>query len=396
MFSQRNSNNTIADGLRLHMMSLLLATLVVGIVATPLHAQDDPPPVTLGAGLQTSILHHQPSGDDTPATTSFRLNSLRFYVNGSATENIKFMVNTDISYGGSLGAPGSQKTDFQILDAVARIELSDSFNLWVGRHLPPSDRANLYGPYYSSHWGVFTDGVQDGYPFVFQGRNNGVTYWGQFGKVKVSLGAFDGASATGDNSILTAGRVQVNFWDPEAGYYLNGTYYGDKDLLTFGFATQVQSGGETKQLGNGITFKEVSTKNASSVDFLLEQGVAGGGAVTLEAEWARYDGLGGYPTAPGAAFQTLKGGYVLAAYLFPEMSGIGIGRFQVLGKYAHANYSNDRSSIYPDFHQKTTEVNLNYIINQHNARVMLFLKNTDYSAVRADDFQVGLALQIQM
>ena len=111
---------------------------------------------------------------------------------------------------------------------------------------------------------------------------------------------------------------------------------------------------------------------------------------------ARYDGLGGYPTAPGAAFQTLKGGYVLAAYLFPEMSGIGIGRFQVLGKYAHANYSNDRSSIYPDFHQKTTEVDLNYIINQHNARVMLFFKNTDYSAVRSDDFQVGLALQIQM
>ena len=69
MFSQRNSNNTIVRGLRVHAMSLLLAALVVGIVATPLYAQDDPPPVTLGAGLQTSILHHQPSGDDTPATT---------------------------------------------------------------------------------------------------------------------------------------------------------------------------------------------------------------------------------------------------------------------------------------------------------------------------------------
>ena len=38
-------------------------------------------------------------------------------------------------------------------------------------------------------------------------------YWGQFGKVKVSGGAFDGASATGDDDVLGAGRVQVDFWD---------------------------------------------------------------------------------------------------------------------------------------------------------------------------------------
>ena len=84
--------------------------------------------------------------------------------------------------------------DVDVLDAAAQFEFSDKFNVWVGRFLPPSDRANLYGPYYAHHWAVYTDGVQDGYPFIFQGRDNGAMYWGQFGKVKLSGGAFDGAS----------------------------------------------------------------------------------------------------------------------------------------------------------------------------------------------------------
>src|SRR5258707_15539672 len=129
------------------------------------------------------------------------------------------------------------------MDRVAGIEPSFEFNIWMGRFRPPSDRANLYGPYYSHEWAVFSDGIQDGYPFIFQGRDNGVVYWGDFAKkVKVSIGAFDGASATGKNNVLGAARVQIDFWDPEGGYYLNGTYYGDKNLLAIGGATQIQDG----------------------------------------------------------------------------------------------------------------------------------------------------------
>ena len=173
-------------------MAWLAALAVCVGLAAPSFAQEeeesDPPPVSFGAGLQTSFLHRET--DDADATDHFRVNSLRLYVNGAATSNVKFMVNTDIDYGGSLGAPSDgQRTDFQILDAVAQFEMSDQFNVWVGRFLPPSDRANLYGPFYSHHWGVYSDGIQDGYPFIFQGRANGAAYWGQFDKVKVSVGA---------------------------------------------------------------------------------------------------------------------------------------------------------------------------------------------------------------
>src|SRR5260370_28215123 len=123
-----------------------------------------------------------------------------------------------------------------ILDAVGRVELSPKFNIWAGRFLPPSDRANLYGPYYAHHWNVYSDGIQDGYPFIFQGRDNGVAYWGDFGKLKVSGGGFDGATATGNKNVIGAARVQYDFWDAESGYYLNGTYYGGKKTFSTGAA----------------------------------------------------------------------------------------------------------------------------------------------------------------
>ncbi len=389
----------------------LLVPFLVWAVVAPLHAQEDEedetPAVTLGAGLQTSFLHHQPAIGD--SVDNFRLNSLRFYVNGQASDNINFMITTDINYGGTLfvcpedgscGAGfGNQGNEVQILDAVAQIEISDKFNIWFGRHLPPSDRANLHGPFYSHHWAVFSDSVQDGYPFIFQGRQNGATYWGQFGKVKLSGGAYDGSSTGVGNSstnLMTAGRIQVDFWDPEAGYYLNGTYYGQRNLLAIGLAAQTQAGDvQPGVIGNdGVLIDSLTTKTASSFDFLLERMTGGGSAVSIEAELVRYDGLGGYPTVAGSAYQTLTGGFLLAAYLFPETSGPG--QFEILGKYAIANFSQDRTAMFPDFDQKTTEVDLNYIVNEFNARLMIFFKKTDYSRVRMDDTQFGVGLQIQM
>ena len=328
--------------------------------AAPAFAQSPAPTVTIGGGLQSSYQFTKP--DEGDGTNEFLLNSARLYVNGSATKNIKFMFNTE--YNGSTNAIG-------VLDAVAQISTSSKFNLWVGRFLPPSDRSNLYGPYYSSHWGVYTDGIQDGYPFVATGRDNGVMYWGQFDKVKVSGGLFDGKSATGDTDPLFAGRVQVDLWDTEDGYYLNGTYYGSKDLLAIGGAVQAQDG-----------------DTAANVDFLLEKKLGTGGTVTVESQFNTYDGLGGYD----ANYTNSHGAYVLAAYLFPKM-GEQPGQLQVLGKFAKATFE---EGVTDDYDQDTTEINVNYIIKEHNARVMFFFRNTTFSAVRQDSKAVGIGLQIQM
>jgi hypothetical protein len=287
-------------------------------------------------------------------------------VSGSAAKKTKFMFNTE--YDGA----GNHVT---VLDAAAQFELSDKLNIWMGRMLPPSDRANLYGPYYSNEWAVYSDGIQDGYPFVATGRDNGVLYWGQFDKVKVSAGAYDGMSATGTKTVLGAGRVQIDLWDPEGGYYLNGTYYGAKNLLAVGVAGQVQGSNHT----------------AWTADFLLERKVPHGGAFTIESEYAKYSKLGGYDSH----YAKSDGAYGLASFLFPPAMGM-TGKFQVLGKYAKANFNNGLTATDRAYAQKTTELNFNYIIKDFNARVMLFYKDTRFDAVQKSSKQVGVGLQLQM
>lgn len=357
MFRRSVSNN---PGSKLKKRALALA---VGLLAcaAPLAAQA-PMPVTIGAGLQTSFVHTAPKAGS--STDQFLLNSARFYVNGTAADKIKFMFNTE--YDGGTNKIG-------VLDAAARIEPSAKFNIWMGRFLPPSDRANLYGPYYSHQWNTYTDGIQDGYPFAATGRDNGIVYWGDFNKVKVSAGAFDGKTTTGNPKVLTAARIQVDLWDAEGGYYLNGTYYGGKNLLALGAAIQNQS-----------------SNTAATADFLLEKKLPNEGVVTIESEYSYYDKLGGYNGRYGLS----RGAYVLSSYLFPKK--VGVGKFEILGKYAEASFARGISKTDVYYRQKTSEGNVNYVIKEFNARVMTFYKYTKFTAVNTNNWQAGLGLQIQM
>jgi len=330
--------------------------------ASPLWAQTFEPTLTVGAGIQGSYDHTQPEGGD--ALDQFSLNHLRLYFSGDITKNISAMVNTD--YDSSLNT-------MKVLDAVGEFHASPMFNIWLGRFLPPSDRANFHGPFYSNEWAVYIDGIEDGYPSIFQGRDNGIAYWGDFKagitKIKASVGVFDGASlSTGSSEVLWAGRVQLDFWDPENGYYLNSTYYGDKNLLAIAGATQVQSG-----------------KTATTVDFLMERKVMNGGAFTIESEFSRYNGLGGYYGATKS-----EGGFGLASFLFPKQ--IGIGKVEVLGKFAESEFT----SPTPSYRQKTTDVEIGYIIKQFDARVFAFGTNTTFNAVQTNTWSAGLGLQLQL
>lgn len=318
--------------------------------------------LSVGAGLRTSFASTEFDGVDETVTDAV-INSMRLYFNGAVDDTIKFTVNTEFTQ--------DVDNDLQLLDAIARFEFSPKFNIWAGRFLPPSDRANLYGPYYANNWGVYIDGVQDGYPFIAVGRDNGVAYWGDFGRAKFSLGAFDVGSTLGTEDVLIASRFQIDLWDLEPGYYLNGTYYGEKDIFALGLAGQ-SIGGDS-----GIT-----------ADLLIEKKVGAGGAATLEAEYASFDGVGGYNTA-GLPFDTSDGYYVLGAYLFPTV--IGPGKFQVLGKFGSVDYD-----AVTDFTQTTTELELNYIIKGFDARTGLFYIGTDYDDAAPTVSQFGISLQIQI
>ena len=57
---------------------------------------------------------------------------------------------------------------------------------------------------------------------------------------------------------------------------------------------------------------------------------------------------------------------------------------------------NGLTAIDRDYDQKTTELNFNYVIRDFRARVMLFYLQKDFSAVQANDKQVGVGFQVQM
>jgi hypothetical protein len=338
------------------------------------------PPVTVGVGVQTNFYSCNtacvyspgtvPTGDT--SVNGFAVDSVRLYVNGGVTDQIKLTFNTE--YTGS----GSGENKVVVMDAIGRFEFSDQFNIWAGRFLPPSDRANLYGPYYANNWAPFADGVADYYPDVAIGRDNGVAYWGDFGLAKIQIGAFDGESlgsstAVKDPSkVVYAGRLTLDFWDKEKGYYFNGTYYGDKDILALGVAAQ-----------------SLDSKTTFTLDGLMEKKLAGLGTVTVESEYNKDNGL----NANGFDNASSDGWYVLASYLFPQV--IGIGKFQLLGKYSHKTY--DATALTASNELKTSEVDVNYIIKEFSARVgMYYLYQTDSLPGAPTPKEFGVKLQLQM
>jgi hypothetical protein len=352
-------------------LALVVGTLAAGV--EPAEADITLPPITIGAGLISNFYDCDKGCINSPGTIppgdsnvdGFALESMRFYMNGAVTDQIKFTFNTEYT--------GSTSDTLIVMDAIGRFEFSDTFNIWAGRFLEPGDRANLSGPYYSQDIAPFADGVGDFYPGVAVGRDNGIAYWGQFGILKVQAGVFDGESLKGDfvndnSRVLSAARLTLDFWDPEPGYYINGTYYGEKDILSVGAAAQNQN-----------------SKTAWNLDGLMEKKLPNLGVINVQAEYIKDNGL--------TAATSLNGWNALVSYLFPQV--IGIGKFQLLGKYGQK--TEDASATVQSFKTKTTEINVNYIIKGFNARVgVYFLNQSDDLIDTATKKEYGLNLQLQI
>ena len=239
---------------------VLFAAVACAFVVTQATAQDAAAPsVSVGGGLRAGASWGD--GDD-----NYGLNNVRLYINGTVGP-ASIEVNTESSADGSeLGAT--------ILDAVAKLSVSDSVNVWVGRFLAPSDRANLSGPYYGNVGNdharassFYMNGNQQA------GRDDGVAVWGNIGgdmNLKYQVGIFDGAEA--DDQML-AGRLVLNLWDDEDGYYNASTYYGEKQILAIGLSYQDGPGS-----GGG------GNEDAVAIDVLVEKTIEMG-TVTLDAAW---------------------------------------------------------------------------------------------------------------
>ena len=337
--------------------------------------------ISIGAGLRTSFnAIENGSADGGSYSKDFKLDSIRLYVNGSVNKYFKVTFNTERQDDDSL----------RVLDAIARLEVNDQFNVWAGRMLSPSDRANLDGPYYLSTWNFpFTSN----YPAIFAGRDDGAAVWGETGvgsgHFKYQFGASQGChkggacdtGANGSDKLLYSGRLTYNFWDDEPGYYASSDYYGSKDVLAIGLVGQYQS----DAVGTSSKARKFFGWN---LDALMDKKLDNGGVVNLEGAYYQYN-ADVDPVNRGGLYDG-NSWFALAGYLFPQK--VWIGQFQPHVRYQYLD-NNDVGKT------KQWEMGVNYIIEGHNARVSLVggSRNDDPDGGKSEDnkfVQLGVQLQI--
>jgi hypothetical protein len=159
--------------------------------------------VSIGGGLRTSFESVENGAENNKdRSNDFEFDSFRLYINSLIYKGIQFEFNTQ----------GDSDSSFRVLDAVAKFNFSNYFNVWFGRLVPPSGRANLSGPYFLN---VFEFPFVEAYPNLFVGRDEGAAIWGitNGDKLKYQFGLFegrDGDSNQGDNLLFT-GRLTYNF-----------------------------------------------------------------------------------------------------------------------------------------------------------------------------------------
>ncbi len=363
-----NHKKLVATGALLG--SSLLAAASVHAGAT--FKIDDTKWLSVGAGMRTSFsavedLAGTPTDPDW--STDFDLNNIRLYVNGKLHKYIGIEFNTECQNCSDGG-------DLRVLDAIAKFDFTKYFNLWVGRLLVPSDRAELDGPFYHN---TFEFNKTPFYPSDHGnddagrfGRDDGFNIWGALTpdkRLTYVVGVFDGldGGANVEDNLLYAGRVSYNFLNVEQnpGYYTSSTYYGSAgDVLTVAAAVQYQQDGSGSAVSPGDFL-------GASADVLFEKVFANNGVLTLEGEYKYFDAdLSATALADPTCFCLFDGdaytGTIL--YLFPQK--VYVGRVQPYFRYTsnEADNSSDRDEY---------EFGINYVIDGHNARISLMYQYGD-------------------
>ena len=347
--------------------------------------------VSVGFGLRTQFSTTEDAAgfkDDGVAggrswDKDFDVTNMRLYFGAKVTDNIRVEFNTEISNTDHTidGSSGGVSDDVRLLDAFVEYTWNDYFHIRFGRHLPASDRYNLDGPYYQNSYDFPGPGIS-AYPFKSTGRDEGVSFWGQYkgGKFKWQASVLEGAEGgrgafnEDPDHFMYTGRLTLCLWEPEPGFYNSSTFYGKKDVLSIGLVGVYQSDGA------GTAAKATDYK-AWNIDFLLEKNL-GWGTIDIEAAYFNYNNgaTSGTSTDPSSPFA----GYAWEAgfsYLYPEKIGWGYPQF--VTRYVENNPTQADSSN-RQWTQSKLELALHYIIQEHNAKIALIYSHSTLGSGAAE------------
>ncbi|MCB5187128.1 OprO/OprP family phosphate-selective porin [Methylobacillus caricis] len=353
--------------------------------------------ISIGLGLRTAFTSTEdaaPNGNS--RSKDFDVDDARIYINASLNKYIKGTFNTFTTTNATDG-----QDSIRTLDAYVQFEFMDEFNIWMGQLLPPTDRANLDGPFYLNAWSY--PGVASRYQNKFVGRDIGVTVWGKlFDKRLVySVGAFEGNRVSSFNSnsalnpnrsdnLMFSGRLQYDFLDAgnDPAYYTSSVYYG-KDVLSVALVGMFQKDAV------GVAGASDDYK-AYNIDAVFEKKFSAG-VLNLEGAAYKYNFSDSAVAADAAAVVAGGGSFAgavpgkaylgVASWMFGDT--VGWGKFQPYARYQKFDVD---GNIGAD--QKEYDIGLNYIIDGHNARISTVYTKTKTQGISdIDRFTVGLQLQ---
>ena len=291
---------------------VLIAVLIGILVVWPSPSRagvklqiDEDSNLELGFRLQTQFLSSTNSQADSENDheEKFLLRRARIRLGGSVTKRVNFFiqVGSDSEEDGSVG-------DAQVIDGFINLHLLEQAQVILGEHMAPAGRQHLTSSAalmaidhpgtsdYNLTWGlnggavfntaIFEDGNLDLSGDGNVNRDIGVTLFGstsfsEIFHVKYYVGGYTGIQYmnNSEDKERVTGRVQLNFFDPEPGYYNLSTYLGRK---------------KTVAIGGSIDHQQRIARDAVTND-------------NINYLWYSFDAFADIPIGPGSA--TIEAGY---------------------------------------------------------------------------------------
>lgn len=278
--------------------------------------------IDLGFRLQTYFIQTDGDIDNNPGfetENTLTVRRARLRLGANVTKWVSIFLQTDLG--------GSETNSVRMIDAFIKLKVDEKLNIIAGQNVAPVTRQNLTSsgglltierPGISDK--VLTRGTKANKQFGTEtledtsaglgstaGRTNrdlGVTLFGltsipdNNSHIKYYLGVYEGSdkqSLTGDDSERFTGRLQLNFIDPEPGYFNIATYLGQKKTIGIGASYDYQENVTVSTDGIGTVTGNVDY-SFYTFDLFLELPL-GDGSITLEGGYENLDldDAGGLP-----------------------------------------------------------------------------------------------------
>ncbi len=288
-----------------------LAAGIIGVIAAHAFAGsvvtvDEDLKLDVGLRVQSLLVvtDKDRDGDGTfESDTDAKVRRGRIRVSADAGKILKGFLQTEV--GSNADGAGY---DMRLIDAVVIAKIDPLLNIYAGQYMAPASRQNLTGSaalmaidrpginYKTLTWGTrsvsaFANSTiaetDAGLRGDFAVRDMGATIFStaDFGDNlhgKCYLGAYDGIQMGTTDDLRLTGRVQLNLFDAESGYFNSSLYHGTKKTVGIGASFDQQTSVAVDEDIGDVDYQFYT------VDGFLELPCAGG-SLTLEAAYQVLD-----------------------------------------------------------------------------------------------------------